>query len=144
MLTGLDRQAKQDHGQDGHAKAVDRLCKILPRLAASNDAEALQATRALCRGLAELGYDFHDLADAVQKLFEVEAPKKAVTWAEMSAAAQGRWLMKLAKAEFLDAGELDSVCRLADRHCLVPGQDKDHAKMMDDLLKRWREKYHEA
>jgi hypothetical protein len=144
MLSAPYHEAKREDGHDGQGKAVDRLCKILPRLAAASDIEALQATRALCKGLAGSGLDFHDLADAMRKLFEKpEAPRKA-TWVMMSATQRGRWLMKLAKAEFLTPDELQHVCDLADRHCLMPGNHNDEeAPFMNDLIRRWRAKYGE-
>jgi hypothetical protein len=142
----LDRQARPDIAPDAAAKGADRVVKILPRLAASSDVEALQGCRALCKELAASGRDLHDLADAVKNLFEVKARPEAVpkaTWTQMSPALQARWLMKLAKAEFLDAAELSVICSLADHHALTPGRDRDHAALMNGILKRWRARYGE-
>jgi hypothetical protein len=145
MMTGLDHQAETDTAATP-SDSCERACKLIARLGdRSNSNEARLVLPAVNKALDAAQWDWHDVADAVRKQMEADGKtRKPLGWLDLSAAAQGRWLMKLAKAEFLSAEELLGVCALADRHCLVPGRDADHAPMMDDLLKRWRAKYGEA
>ena len=50
------------------AATLDRLAKLLPRLASEHDGEVVNTARAISRTLIVAGLDWHALADALQSL----------------------------------------------------------------------------
>jgi hypothetical protein len=124
------------------AGALDRLTKILPRLASSSDVEALQACRALSKELKAIGCDFNDLADNIREtgIGDHEAPAKPKSWSELDTGDRFTWFRKLCAAPWLDTDERARLVCISDKYCLVPARhpEPEICAIMDDLLTRWR------
>lgn len=100
-------------------ESVERIAKLLPRLAVENDQELLQAARRIARELEASGLDWNDLAAMLREHGVPGRPPEppCPVWRNMKAAERNRWMQRI---QFMPDRPQD-VIEATERYWLAPG-----------------------
>ena len=121
-------------------EAVERVCKILPRLAAASDVEALQAVRAATKSLKGATLDWCDIAGMLFEHGVPRAPvaKAAKRWAQRKYGEKFAHVRAMLARNDLSADERVLLIEVSDALCLAPGNQvsREAEEFLDRLLRK--------
>jgi hypothetical protein len=139
LSTGATAGAAQAAPELNRAN-IERVCKILCRLGAERDTEALQSLRAATKALRDCGLDW---VDVQAMLLEHGTPKAAVAkpiprWGAMHLSDKWAHLRSIQARDDLTDQEKLMLIGINDMLCIAPGNaiSADGEELIDRLIRK--------